>query len=127
MIDDDETGNVMGLFINREFISHSGLSLEWKIDCDALNGADLETLARIVSRNWRFGEVVAIPRGGIRFAEALRPYCSQGPRLIVDDVLTTGSSMQSQYLPGDIGVVIFARGPCPDWVWPLFKIVECPY
>jgi hypothetical protein len=49
------------------------------------------------------------------------------PHLIVDDVLTTGASMEAaraKLWPGSLplGVVIFARGPCPDWVWPIFRL-----
>jgi len=47
-----------------------------------------------------------------------------GPTLIVDDVLTTGTSMiemQKQY-PNAIGVVMFARGPCPSWVSSIFSL-----
>lgn len=50
--------------------------------------------------------------------------------LIVDDVLTTGGSMEiarHNYLvanPGSdvLGAVVFARGPCPDWITPLFRV-----
>ena len=71
-----------------------------------------------------------LPRGGIMFAEALEPYASnrdEHPWLIVDDVLNTGSSMNEERdrlraLGVDaIGIVAFARQPCPDWVYPIFQ------
>ncbi|KKL20362.1 hypothetical protein LCGC14_2456230, partial [marine sediment metagenome] len=44
--------------------------------------------------------------------------------LIVDDVLTTGASMEKQRAgrTNTIGAVIFARGDCPAWVKPLFAM-----
>lgn len=41
--------------------------------------------------------------------------------LVVDDVLTTGASMQTERMYGDRGVVIFARTRhIPDWVHAIF-------
>jgi orotate phosphoribosyltransferase len=116
----------MTLFVDGEFTSHSGQRLPYKIECDALTPADLDTLAADVARRFRFSSVHGVPRGGIRFAYALRRYAtgsSLDPILIVDDVLTTGTSMEAvrQGMGGNVfGVVIFARGPCPDWITPLF-------
>lgn len=125
------------LFLPGPFRSHSGVELPFKIDCDALSDGDLATLAQVVgTRPWtRFNDVYGIPRGGLRFAEALKPYALSVPKkqdrrvLIIDDVLTTGNSMlqmremlRADGLPTEyIGVVIFARGPCPDWVRPIFR------
>ena len=98
-----------------------------RIDCDFLTRGDVKTLAYMAAMMLpRFGPVVGVPRGGLLFAEAMRPYASYGPPLIVDDVLTTGGSIerarlkQGFVLGEPIGRVIFARGPCPDWVYPLF-------
>ena len=116
------------LFVSGEFTAHSGDVLPFKIDCDALTDADLDTLAaEFARRSVRFREVHGIPRGGIRFAAALARYAtgsSLDPLLIVDDVLTTGASMATIHdlAPHSIGVVIFARGPCPPWVTPLFQL-----
>lgn len=121
----------MGLFIGGEFAAHSGEILPFKIDCDALTDTDLKTLAVEVAKKFKFSSVYGIPRGGVRFAGALAIHCSDtGPLLIVDDVLTTGRSMQETrsaiLLAGledqPLGVVIFARGPCPDWIIPLFTM-----
>lgn len=113
----------MALIVAKSFVSHSGLNLDFKIDCDALSDADIAALAAIIARRVEFGSVLGIPRGGLRLAKALEPYASVGPRLIVDDVLTTGASMEAARMSdADIGVVIFARGPCPDWVTPVFRV-----
>jgi hypothetical protein len=113
----------MNLFERKTFNSHSGLPLQWKIECDALTVEDLSTLAFLVSLKYRFGSVVGVPTGGLRFASALQPYCTSGPRLIVDDVLTTGKSINEyKKFDDDIGVVIFSRGSCPDWVTPIFEV-----
>ena len=119
------------LFVAGEFTAHSGDVLPFKIDCDALTDADLATLAaEFARRSVRFSGVRGIPRGGIRFAAALARYATRSPLdppLIVDDVLTTGTSMEMIHdlaPPNAIGVVIFARGPCPSWVTPLFQLSE---
>ena len=35
----------MNLFIKEDFISHAGLPLTWKVECDALTEKDYEALA----------------------------------------------------------------------------------
>jgi orotate phosphoribosyltransferase len=119
----------MNLFVDGEFTAHSGETLPFKIDCDALTDADFATLAAKISRRMvRFRDVYGIPRGGVRLGLALLRYCTGSPldpMLIVDDVLTTGRSMEEarkRFGPNTIGAVIFARGPCPDWIVPLFAL-----
>jgi len=117
------------LFIRKDFVSHSGLNLTWKIDCDALKEDDWAALAFMVSEHVNFGKVYGIPRGGTAFAEALEPYVTEGPTLIVDDVLTTGGSMLeacASYGPESYGIVVFARGSCPDWITPMFQYTNLP-
>ena len=111
------------LFQQGNFISAAGLSLDWKVECDALLPADWATLASIVHSQIRFSEVLGVPTGGLLFANALKPYCSVGPLLIVDDVLTTGKSMEALRDGRDaIGVVVFCRGEsCPAWITPMWK------
>lgn len=113
------------LFQSGEFRLHSGSRSSWKVDCDALNDTDLETLASMVVERHVFSKVVGVPRGGLRLAKALEKYCMEtGPTMVVDDVLTTGASMEAikAQTPGDVvGVVIFARGVCPDWIRPLWQ------
>lgn len=113
------------LFIDGEFVSHSGLTLPFKIDCDALSDSSIETLASEIARRVKFQYVRGVPRGGMRLANALKKHETTGPVLIVDDVLTTGESMEEarrQHTGHNdiIGFVIFARGICPTWITPLF-------
>lgn len=111
------------------FRAHSGLQLPFKVDCDALTDEDIEGIAKIVAGKFSFSAVVGVPTGGLRLAEACARYVDdskQYPMLIVDDVLTTGRSMQkwrdTYFVRRPIGFVIFARGPCPDWIWALFTM-----
>jgi adenine/guanine phosphoribosyltransferase-like PRPP-binding protein len=119
----------MSLFIDTAFTSHAGLRLAFKIECDALTDEDIETLASIVARSHKFTTVIGIPRGGIRLARALRKHRSkEGCILIVDDVLTSGMSMEAVRgkldCAGVQGVVIFARGRCPAWIKPIFQLAD---
>lgn len=115
----------LNLFISGSFLSHSGKDLNWKIDCDALTDSEIDVLAERISKKKLFSEVYGIPTGGTRIAKALEKYInSEGGLLIVDDVLTTGTSMEAareQFGRLDTsGVVIFARNDCPDWIQPIF-------
>ncbi len=118
----------MNLFKSGAFVSHAGLDLRFKIDCDVLTDEDIKTLAAIIARNYIFHEVHGIPRGGLRLAASLQPHCSpEGEVLIVDDVLTTGSSMEEMRRRIDKtarGIVIFARGTCPEWISPIFQLSD---
>lgn len=108
-------------------LSHSGLLLSFKIICDRYSDEDWASLARIVAHKFIFSETIGIPRGGLAFAEALRPWCSPGyPTLVVDDVMTTGRSMERARArhPGALGVVLFARCACPAWVFPMFQMPD---
>jgi len=112
------------MFDQKSFVSHAGISLDWKIECDDLTDEDLATLAKLVANKVTFSDVHGIPSGGIRFANALRSYVSiTGPRLLVDDVFSTGMSMREEYQRGDIGVVIFSRGivELPTWITAIFE------
>lgn len=111
---------------------HSGALSGWKIDCDHLTDGDIETLALIMGTILPvpFGHVVSIPRGGTRMGVAMSRYVTPNApaTLIVDDVLTTGRSMeaardtQNDAGIGVFGLVIFARGPCPSWITPIFAM-----
>lgn len=115
------------LFVKQDFTMHSGGIGHWKIECDALSNHDLATLAFMMSEILPpFGSVYGIPRGGRRIGEAMLNYQTQGPRLVVDDVLTTGGSVLKEMRDDDIGAVIFARGPCPSHIVPLFQMT-LPY
>ena len=121
----------MSLFERKTFIMHSGEVSDFKIECDELTEEDLETLALLISRKYDFCLAIGVPTGGERLAEALMKYenhLKSDITLIVDDVLTTGASMEEFHydIEGkeNVGVVIFARGECPDWVTPIFKLWE---
>ncbi len=114
------------------FTAASGQIFPWKIECDALTQEDWSCLARIVSDFvGLFSKVEGVPEGGLPLARALFSYSTtykfgnvvKDPLLIVDDVLTTGASMERVRDGRDaIGAVVFARGPCPSWVTPVFKM-----
>ena len=121
------------LFIKKDFISHSGIPLQWKIDCDVLSDEDIETCAWLIAQKIVFGAVIGIPTGGLRLEKALWKYTSNDSQtiLIVDDVLTTGKSMENGFANLTIrkiypdknikGAVIFARTIPPSWIMPLFQ------
>lgn len=122
----------MTLF-NRYNVPHklsSGIKSHFHIYCDALTTEDLKALA------WHcrdellpdFGSVRSVRSGGDRFAYQLMQFCTYGPVLIVEDVVTTGASIERVHNElGDIeaiGICIFARGIPPDWVCSIFTINE---
>jgi len=114
------------MFRWKKFKAHSGDELLWKIECDALSDEDIACLAHLIAIKFSFSSVVGIPRGGLRLAKALESYASEGPILIVDDVLTTGNSMNEykKKYPGAKGVVIFARSTTARWIYPIFQLWE---
>lgn len=111
------------LFQRGTFRLHSGKQSNWKIDCDALTDLDITALAEMIAEGLQFGSVEGVSTGGLRLAKALEVHVSEGPLLIVDDVLTTGASIEKQRAGREaIGAVIFARGAWPVWVMPLFAM-----
>jgi orotate phosphoribosyltransferase len=110
-----------------EFNLHSGRKSIFKIDCDALDDASIEAIAALATdRLPPFRAVEGVPMGGLRLAAAMerwvRPYAGN-PLLIVDDVLTSGASMEEARAGRwAIGFVIVARGLMPGWVRSLFEI-----
>jgi|MGYP000011223531 hypothetical protein len=123
------------LFQSINFTSHAGLPLTWKIEMDALSDPEWECIAKmIISYEHRsFFKCVGIPTGGTKLACILNNHATQNPKdpiLIVDDVLTTGTSMEKtksyeksfRFVPNVFGWVVFARFTCPDWVTPLFQM-----
>lgn len=118
-----------GLFRYGNFPSHSGLHLRWKIECDALTDDDWRSIASVVAPKIAFGNVYGVPTGGEKFAEALMPYrMSNSPIiLIVDDVLTTGKSMEEARArfkdSMTKGLVLFSRSEfIPAWIIPVFTV-----
>lgn len=115
----------MHLFQTGNFTLHSGSQSDFKIVCDVLYQADWMTIARQVAMWTTFQKVEGVPQGGIPFADALSYYASPYgcvPLLIVDDVLSTGRSMEQQRNGREaVGVVLFARGKCPPWITAIWK------
>lgn len=111
------------LFRDGAFRSAAGLMLPWKIECDALTDQDWCWAANRIS--WkRFGAVEGVPRGGLKLAELLADQAEEGwPLLIVDDVYTTGMSMERQRAGREaIGYVLFARAPITQpWIRALWQ------
>lgn len=114
---------------------HSGQKSNFKIECDALTDEDWKTLARLIAQRFlcRFRGVFGIPNGGLKLASELIPYARKDndlPCLIVDDVLTTGASMEKARADllkaGEkniIGVVVFSRDRHPAlWIEPIFQM-----
>jgi hypoxanthine phosphoribosyltransferase len=110
------------MFEHGAFTLHSASKSNFRIDCTSLTWFDYESLAAMVAPRLKpFGQVYGIPRGGLRFARALERYETIGPRLVVDDVLTTGTSMEAERMYRDQGVVIFSRTKnVPDWIHAIF-------
>jgi hypoxanthine phosphoribosyltransferase len=118
------------------------------MDFDDLDDRSLEGLADLLQWKFAFSEVIAVPSdetpprtpAGPRLARILQARrLDEGyPTLIVDDVLTRGTSMEDcrrAYLaenPGKkvIGFVILARCPkedggsiaVPSWVWAMMSV-----
>lgn len=126
----------MNLFQHGNFTLRSGQKSAWKIECDALADSDWQALAKMASEILpAFHRVLGVPRGGIPFALALGKYATGNPldrTLIAEDVVTTGGStvrfVESELMPQArpgvdyIAVCVFARGPYPDWIKPLFSM-----
>lgn len=115
----------MDLFVDKPFVSHAGINLLFKIECDALSDGSIDTIAAMITKKIKFGNVYGVPSGGLRLAKALERFCTADAQtLIVDDVFTTGTSMEEarrRVGPDSIGFVIFARGECPSWIFPMFQ------
>lgn len=121
----------MPLFERGDFTLASGVKSPWKIECDALTLDDWGTLALMLAERLPpFSVVYAVPDGGLLLAEALDDYASEGPALVVDDVWTTGGSMQryiSRYRINweiaPLKAVVFARTRVPEGVVALFTML----
>ena len=121
------------LFQKVDFESHAGLNLSWKIEMDALTPKEWECIAHMIMELSRpFKRVIGIPRGGTFLGKLLDKHSTGKPTdpiCIVDDVLTTGESMNDYKIKNEwrdpteyIGWVVFARGPVPIWVDALFRM-----
>lgn len=129
------------LFQDGDFVSHAGLPLAWKIECDAITDDEWRCLAKMIMgyQTKPFSKVVGIPRGGKKLEDALQPYCDTRtfndhigdivnyPVLIVDDVYTTGTSFrefrEEHYLQQEVYQwCVFARRQPEDGVKALFTM-----
>lgn len=123
------------------FRSSAGNMLPFKIECDALTDEDIHCIANVIASQTTFRAVYSVPTGGDRLGLALHPF--QHPDdtnriIIVDDVLSTGRSMESakervnellknmgvEFEGEIIGWVIFARTKPPDWINAMFTLGE---
>ena len=121
------TPTICNLFQLHDFTLHSGAKTSWKIECDALTDADWEALAFMAMEKMGWPQirmVVGVPFGGAKLAQSLqRNVTDEGCLLVVDDVLTTGASMEKLHKnAADKGLVVFARGECPSWITPIFQM-----
>lgn len=120
----------MNLFQMGHFLLSSGEETNWKIECDALTQKDWETVAHLVrSRIPRYRSVEGVPRGGLLLATLLFFLKdSDGPLLLVDDVYTTGRSMEALRNGREaVGYVLFARKPVTQpWITALFTLDAKP-
>ncbi len=121
----------MNLLQYQRFKMHSGNFSDFKIECDALAQEDYDTIAKIIIKKFEFSEVHGVPRGGIPFALSLGKHLKSESKnvLIVDDVFTTGTSMnearnaiENNEEKQIIGIVLFARNPTPSWIYPVFYL-----
>jgi hypothetical protein len=122
------------LFQSIDFKSHSGLDLNWRIECDALSDDEWFTISKMIMElTPPFQQAVGIPEGGVKLGKLLNEHATgneKDPICIVDDVLTTGESMEyflEQYSRNRrpfmaIGWVVFARVRTPDWITALFQM-----
>lgn len=128
----------MNLFQAGDFQLASGRRSRFKLDCDAMTPVDWNAVvAMLLEVLPPFRQVVGVPGNGELLADGLRPFGADDSNvfLVVDDVWTTGASMEAtaaqvrQISDEDwggklqiVGAVLFSRGPHPDWVVPLFVL-----
>lgn len=128
----ERVGRHTHLFIEEDFTGHSGGQLHWKIEMDALDETEWKCIARMIMEyeTRPFQAAIGIPRGGLTLSSYLNEYSTQNPEdpyLIVDDVLTTGGSMEEfkeEHFKDKkvVGWVVFSRNRPSDWVNVLFQM-----
>lgn len=115
----------MNLFQVGKFTSAAGTDLDWKVECDALTDKDWEWAAHQIALKIDFSEVEGVPTGGLALAEKLEFYAKPGyGLLIVDDVFTTGKSMEEHRKGRKAnGAVLFSRTKfTPGWITPIWSL-----
>ena len=128
----ENVGRHTHLFVEQDFTGHSGDQLHWKIEMDALADAEWKCIARMINEYQQvsFQAAIGIPRGGLKLSGYLNEYATQNskdPYLLVDDVLTTGGSMEQyrdEHLKEKdvIGWVVFSRTNPAGWINSLFQM-----
>ena len=118
---------------------HSGEKTFWKIECDSLTDIQVDWLCDMIFRaSFPFRRALGVPRGGERFANKLNIMLTRtaipqnSPLLIVDDVYTTGKSIQDFLLnfpkyqvdTAKIAVAFSRTRDIPDNVYAAFTILE---
>ncbi len=124
----------MSLIQLANFTLSSGSKSSFKLVADQFIEENLEGLVHLIKHLvGPFSSVFGVPRGGLRLAEALKSFAGQdGLMLLVDDVLTSGRSMErlkqqvfgERVAPPCVGAVIFARGAVPSWIKAVFQLPE---
>ena len=97
------------LFTEGDFISHAGLPLSWKLECDAISSDEWKCIAKMIMdyQTQSFRIAIGIPRGGVVLGHWLNEYASgdaKDPVLVADDVYTTGTSFKEyceKYYPNE--------------------------
>ena len=123
------------MFKFKPFKSHAGKPLNWKIECDTLAQEDIDCLADLISMTHSYKNVDHPPTKSANLINLVSKLALRTSPdgdydyLIVDDILTTGKSMNEIYEHLHIGhskktkgVVIFARSECPHWITPIFQL-----
>lgn len=116
----------MTIFNYGNYTLPSGGRSRWKLDLSELNDEEWVEIADIAIRCLPlFGSVESVPTGGDKLANILHAHRRKDhPNiLIVEDVITTGQSMELIRDGRDdaVGLAVFSRmNPPPPWVTPLF-------
>ena len=125
---------MVDLFQKIDFVSHSGIPMKWKIECDAISLMEWECIAHMIKETeqqpWR--KAIGIPRGGVTLGLCLDKFSTgveTHPILIADDVYTTGRSFKdfvNENYPNDATIqwCVFARQPTTGRVKALFTMPE---
>ena len=123
------------MFKWQPFKSHAGKRLSWKIECDDLTQEDIDCLADLICMTHSYRNVEHPPTKSANLINLVRKLSlhktpdGNYDYLIIDDVLTTGKSMEDIYIhlvenhgKRIRGIVIFARSDCPHWIEPIFQL-----
>lgn len=125
------------MFKFKNFKSHTGKLLSWKIECNDLSKDDIKCITNVIIHRISYQHVLCPPTKSKqlrRLIALLKHHATKEGRyayLIIDDVLTTGKSMEQEYqfLQNHgiekrliTGIVIFARNECPHWITPIFQL-----